>query len=86
MDQSECALVWRRGWDLLILYCLGAVTVAFGEIVITTDKSVYTIGEVVHLEATNTGPLPEQFVSAPYNAPSLDVGSNWKQKNLTEIC
>ena len=50
---------------VIALLVLAVAGNAVGAIILTTDKESYTVGEIVHLEATNVGPLPTQFVSYP---------------------
>ncbi len=50
----------------LALLLLGTAGTALAEIILTTDKPIYEVGEIVHLTAHNTGPTAEEFVSYPY--------------------
>lgn len=52
---------------LALLACCAAGT-ALAEIILTTDKSEYSVGEIVHISAHNAGPEVEQFLSAPFFA------------------
>jgi hypothetical protein len=51
---------------LLVLLLLGATSTAFAEITLTTDKPIYTLGEIVHITTHNAGPTAEEFLSYPY--------------------
>ena len=51
---------------LLVLLLLGTAGTALAEIILTTDKPIYSVGEIVHLTANNAGPTAEEFVSYPY--------------------
>lgn len=51
---------------LLALLLLGPVVTAHAEIILTTDKPIYSVGEIVHLTAYNAGPMAEEFLSSPY--------------------
>lgn len=51
---------------LVALLILAIACTAFADITLTTDKSTYEVGEVVHITAHNNGPLVEEFVSFPF--------------------
>jgi len=51
---------------LLALLLLGTTGTALAEIILTTDKPTYSVGEIVHITAYNAGPAEEQFLSYPY--------------------
>ena len=51
---------------LIVLIMLTATSPAFSDITLTTDKSIYEVGEIVHITAHNNWPLVEQFVSYPF--------------------
>jgi hypothetical protein len=51
---------------LLAAFLSGVVGNASAEIILTTDKPEYEVGETVHLTALNAGPMAAEFVSAPY--------------------
>jgi hypothetical protein len=51
---------------VLSLLLLTLAVTAPAEIVLTTDKPEYTVGEIVHFTATNNGPEVEQLVSDPH--------------------
>jgi hypothetical protein len=46
----------------LLAFCAGARA----EVVLTTDKEAYVVGEIVHVEARNTGPDDKILVSTPW--------------------
>ena len=50
---------------LLALLLLGTASTALAEIILTTDKPVYAVGEIVHITAYNAGPNEEEFISYP---------------------
>jgi len=51
---------------LLALLLLGTAGGALAEIILTTDKPIYAVGEIVHITAYNAGPNEEEFISYPY--------------------
>ena len=51
---------------ILALVIFGAAGTTLADITLTTDKSFYDIGEIVHITAHNNGPLEEMFLSYPY--------------------
>jgi hypothetical protein len=51
---------------LLVLLLLGTAVTALAEIILTTDKPIYAVGEIVYLTAYNAGPMAEEFLSYPY--------------------
>ena len=51
---------------LLAALLSGTAGSASAEIILTTDKAEYEVGEIVHLTAHNAGPMAEDFVSYPY--------------------
>jgi hypothetical protein len=52
--------------SLVVLMILAVACAAFADITLTTDKSTYEVGEIVHITAHNNGPLVEEFVSFPF--------------------
>lgn len=55
-----------RFFSLLLLALSGIAATALADITLTTDKSLYDIGETVHITAHNNGPTEEMFISAPF--------------------
>ncbi len=53
---------------LLALLACSAAGTALAEIILITDKPEYSVGEIVHISAHNTGPDVEQFLSFPFFA------------------
>ena len=51
---------------LLLSLLVLAASSALAEVVITTDKPAYLMGEIVQITVQNTGPLGTDFVSAPF--------------------
>jgi hypothetical protein len=51
---------------LLAALLSGTADSASAEIILTTDKPEYEVGEIVHITAHNAGPMAEDFVSDPH--------------------
>ena len=61
MQTRNCYLI-----VLLAALLSGTAGNAIAEIILTTDKPEYEVGEIVHIKAHNAGPMAETFVSDPY--------------------
>jgi hypothetical protein len=51
-----------------VLFFVGPPGASVAEVILTTDKPDYTIGEVVHITAHNAGPEDETLLSFPFFA------------------